>query len=122
MPEPLDGSQLLFIVRGTPHYDSRWSHESNEFTSLDNTIDILQKVLRLLGLTVLYRDCHSLPRKAAYIGVGELGVIARHHLLDIRHSSVRAAAFERELIQIVQTTAATCAGVVVSVPKADDKV
>lgn len=82
--------------------DLRRSHESEQLTSLDDAIDVGEDGLGLLRLTVLDCDCDALPAKAPDVGVGELGVVAPDHLLDVRHLAVSSAIRSRSVAVLGQ--------------------
>lgn len=75
----------------------RRSHEGQQLAGLDDTIDVGQNGLGLLRLAVLDGDGDALPAKAADVGVGELGVVAPDHLLDVRHLAVPSAIWSRSV-------------------------
>ena len=75
--------------------DLRRSHEREQLARLDDTVDITQDGLGLLGLAVLDSDGDTLPAEAANVGVGQLGVVAANHLFDVGHFVVTPAIWGR---------------------------
>lgn len=75
--------------------DLRRSHEREQLARLDDTVDITEDGLGLLGLAVLDSDGDTLPAEAANVGVGQLGVVAANHLFDVGHLVVTPAIWGR---------------------------
>jgi hypothetical protein len=75
--------------------DLRRSHEGEQLARLDDTVDIAENGLGLLGLAVLDSDSDTLPAEAANVGVGQLCVVAANHLLDVGHFAVTPAILVR---------------------------
>ena len=81
---------------------SRRTHEGKELAGLDDAIDIGEDSLGLLSLAVLDGDGDTFPAKTPDVGVGQLGVVATNHLLDVRHLVVASAITRRKFGQFGQ--------------------
>jgi hypothetical protein len=72
-------------------------HEGEQLARLDDTFNIAENGLGLLGLAVLYGDGGALPAEVADFGVGQLCVIVTDHLFDIGHFAVTPAVLGRSV-------------------------
>lgn len=70
------------------NWNLRRAHKREQLAGLDDTIHVRQQCLGLLRLAVLDSDRDTLPGETPKVSIGELGIVAPNHLLNIRHLAV----------------------------------